>query len=289
MAMSSDREGSRSACAGDPARAQQDSDAWKKFKRHALTASVLLAQSGILGLFALIIKSRNGRDPTIQRLTRRLIQASEDERRHIARELHDDIGQRLSLISIQLGALQRQRGADACSCEEDLADSLRELDLLIEDVHNLSHNLHSAKLEHLGLEAALGGVCTRISQRHSLNVEVRSSGVPSDLNPDTALCFYRVAQEALSNVVKHSESSRALVCLAGDVDCIAMQVIDFGIGFEPAASAGLGLATMEERVLAISGRFSIASKPGHGTTIAAEAPLRQRSAAAEKKEVASQR
>jgi signal transduction histidine kinase len=273
--MSSDREDSKSVSAGSPARAQQDSDVWKKLKRHALpTASVLLAQSGILALFALIIRSRNGRDPTIQRLTRKLIQASEDERKHIARELHDDIGQRLSLISVQLGALQRQRGADACSCDADLADSLRELDLLIADLHNLSHNLHSAKLEHLGLEEALGEVCARISQRHGLNVELRSSGVPSDLNPDTALCFYRVAQEALSNVVKHSESSRALVCLASRADSIAMQVIDFGIGFDRAASAGLGLATMEERLLAISGRFSIASKRGHGTTIVAEAPVR---------------
>jgi signal transduction histidine kinase len=275
MAMGTNREESNGASAGDPTRAHEVSDAWKGFKRHALpAASVILAQSGILALFALVMKSRNGRDPTIQRLTRKLIQANEDERKHIARELHDDIGQRLSLISIQLGALQRQQGADLCGCQADLADSIRELDLLITDVHNLSHSLHSAKLERVGLEAALGEVCARISQRHGVDVELRSSGVPSDLNPDTALCFYRVAQEALSNVVKHSESSRALVCVAGRIDGLAMQVIDFGIGFDPAPSVGLGLATMEERLLAISGTFSIASKPGHGTRIAAAAPLR---------------
>ena len=288
MAMSSHREESNGPSAGDPARAHEDSDAWKGLKRHALpAASVILAQSGVLALSAFIIKSRNGRDTTIQGLNRKLIQASEDERRHIARELHDDIGQRLSLISIQLGALQRQRGADASSYEEDLADSLRELDLIMEDVHNLSHSLHSAKLEHVGLEGALGEVCARISQRHGLDVELRSSGVPSDLDPDTALCFYRVAQEALSNVVKHSESSRALVCVAGRTNRLEMQVIDFGIGFDPTGSAGLGLATMEERLHAISGTFSIASKRGHGTTIAAKAPLPQRSVTDEKRELAS--
>lgn len=275
MAMSSDHEESRSKSVGEPSRAHKGSDAWSKFKRHALpTASILLIQSGILAVFALLVNRRNGRDATIQRLTRKLIRASEDERGHIARELHDDIGQRLSLISIQLGAIQRQSGADGCRSEADLADSIRELDLLIEDVHNLSHSLHSTKLEHLGLEAALGEVCARISQRHELDVELRSSGVPSDLNANTALCFYRVAQEALSNVVKHSESPRAVVCLDGRADCLTMQVIDFGIGFDQAARAGLGLTTMEERLLAISGRFSIASKPGHGTTVAAEAPVR---------------
>jgi signal transduction histidine kinase len=285
--MSSNRDEGNGASARDPERAHEDSDTWKRFKKHALpVASVILAQSGILALFAFLLKSRNGRDPTIQRLTRKLIQASEEERSHIARELHDDIGQRLSLISIQLGALQRQQGADACSCEADLADSIRELDLLITDVHNLSHSLHSAKLEHVGLEAALGEVCARISQRHGLDVELRSSGVPSDLNPETALCFYRVAQEALSNVVKHSESSRAMVCVAGRIDGLAMQVIDFGIGFDPAAAAGLGLVTMEERLLALSGTFSIASKPGYGTTIAASAPVRQHLAVDKKKEVA---
>lgn len=278
MAKSENREESgTSASAGNPAGSYQDSDAWKRLKRHALpAASILLGQSCLFALFVFIMRRRNGRDRAIPGLSRKLIQASEDERKHIARELHDDIGQRLSLISIQLGALQRQRGAGAPSYEPDLADSLREVDLLIADVHNLSHNLHSVKLEQLGLEASLGEVCARISQRHGLDVELRSEGVPEDLDPEIALCFYRVAQEALNNIVKHSKSLRARICLAGRADGLRMQIIDFGVGFNLAGAVGLGLATMQERLLAISGTFSRASTPGHGTTITAEVPLHRR-------------
>jgi signal transduction histidine kinase len=258
-----------------PAKTPRDSNAWRKFKKHILpAASVFLVQSGVVALFALILKSRDGRDPTIRRLSRRLIQSGEDERRHIARELHDDIGQRLSLISIQLGALHRQSAVGAPDYRADLEDPLRELDQLITDVHNLSHSLHSTKLENLGLAAALEEVCSKISQRHGLDLELQSANVPDNLSPDTALCFYRVAQEALNNVVKHSGSSRALVCLAGQPDGLKMQVVDFGIGFDRnRAPVGLGLATMEERLLAISGTLSITSKRGSGTTVTAEVPV----------------
>jgi signal transduction histidine kinase len=284
MAKTSTREkSSTSASVEGPARAHGDSDPWKRLKRHALpAASILLGQSCLFALFVFVMKSRNGRDHANQWLSRKLIQASEDERKHIARELHDDIGQRLSLISIQLGALQRQRDAGTSSYEPDLADSIRELDLLIADVHNLSHNLHSVKLEQLGLEASLGEVCASISQRHGLDVELRSGGVPENLDPEIALCFYRVAQEALNNIVKHSKSSRALVCLAGRADGLRMQVIDFGVGFNLARAVGLGLATMQERLLAISGTFSKASTPGYGTTITAEVPLHRRAEVGER-------
>ena len=285
MAKIANREKSANTSLEDEVIAHQDSDAWKRFKRHALpAASILLGQSCLFALFVFVMKSRNGRDRAIPVLSRKLIRASEDERKHIARELHDDIGQRLSLISIQLGALQRQRGAGFPSDEPDLADSLREVDLLIADVHNLSHNLHSVKLEQLGLEASLGEVCSRISQRHGLDVELRSEGVPEDLDPEIALCFYRVAQEALNNIVKHSKSSRALVCLASRADTLRMQIIDFGVGFNLAGHAGLGLATMQERLLAISGTFSKASTPGHGTTITADVPLHRRAEVSEREE-----
>ena len=222
------------------------------------------------------MKRRKRCDPTIQRLTGQLIRASEDERRRIARELHDDIGQRLSLIAVQLGALERRHAGDASGCEIDLADALRELDSLITDVHDLSHNLHSSKLEHLGLESALADVCSTVSQRHGIQVDLRSEGVPGDLDREIALCFYRVGQEALSNVVKHSGSSRALINVASHGEILRMEVIDFGRGFDlPLRDAGLGLITMEERLLAVGGAFSIASRPGFGTTIKAEAPVRR--------------
>jgi signal transduction histidine kinase len=249
---------------------------WECRRKNVLPALAgLLAQSGLLALFSMQMRGRNRSDPMIRRLTGRLIKASEDERRHLARELHDDIGQRLSLVSAQLGSLNQLRAADAPDVDSDFKDSLRELDTLITDVHNLSHSLHSSKPELLGLEAALKEMCHNISQRQGLQVEFESKGELEDLNSEIAFCFYRVAQEALNNVIKHSCASRAQVTLAQEGKLLRMQVQDLGVGFNTAtANVGLGLATMQERLLAIAGTFSLVSKPNGGTTITAEAPLR---------------
>ena len=119
-------------------------------------------------------------------------------------------------------------------------------------------------------------VCQQISHRHDLRIDLQADALPVDLRQDVSLCFYRVAQEALNNVVKHSNTSNAQVILTQDAGILRMMVKDFGSGFEIAdAAAGLGLATMKERLHTIGGAFSVVSKPGEGTMISAEAPIPQ--------------
>jgi signal transduction histidine kinase len=242
-------------------------------------AAALAVQSGILALAGVLLAKRKQSGSSDQQQARRVIRAAEDERGRIARELHDDIGQRLSLISMQLSSLRRIRSAVAEDFETDLADAQRELDQVIADVHGLSHTLHSATVHHLGLEQAVRELCSTIERRHPLKIELRPESLPDDLDPDVALCFYRVAQEALNNVIRHSESAEAEVRLLCEGDWLKMRIADSGLGFDAAATpVGLGLGTMEERASAIGGRVSVASRIGHGTTVSVDAPLRRTSA-----------
>lgn len=240
--------------------------------------AALLAESGLLGLMAVNLARRKQSEGSVRELKKRVIQAAEDERRRIGQELHDDIGQRLSLISMQLSALGRLRSSEVDGFHEDLEDARRELDSVIADVHDLSHTLHSAAAKHLGLEAALRDLCRQIHRRHSLKVNLNLEEPPEDLDPEVALCVYRVAQEALNNIIRHSGSAQAELRLFLDGDKLRMQVVDFGVGFDAgAAPVGLGMGTMQERAMAIGGAISVMSKPGAGTTVSVEAPCRRAS------------
>lgn len=207
-------------------------------------------------------------------LTARLINVAEDERRHLARELHDDIGQRLSLLTITLDILKNDLGLEE-SVREKMEHALRELKDLAQDIHNLSHRLHSSKLQHLGLPAALKEVCRQIGRQHRVEIDLHTTESYPPLPDDVSLCFYRVAQEALNNAVKHSRSDRVEVRLDSSQYRVRLQVRDFGIGFNPALKAdGLGLATMQERLGMVGGTLSIKSSAGKGTDLRAEAWVR---------------
>jgi signal transduction histidine kinase len=249
---------------------------WERYRTEIILVgvAVLLAQSTLIVLLLLQIGKRRRSDETVRRLTRRLIHAGEDERRHLARELHDDIGQRLSLVSVELGSLNWSRAASREDGDQKFEEALGELQAAISDVHNLSHRLHSSKLEHLGLRDALRELCQQIAKRHGLQLDLQIDEISADLNRDVSLCFYRVAQEALSNVVKHSSSSRAAVRLVVSRGVLRLQVMDEGSGFEPMKTpSGLGMVTMEERLRIVGGRLSIASKPGEGTVVTAQVSL----------------
>jgi len=201
-----------------------------------------------------------------------MIEANEHMRRHFARELHDDIGQRLSLLSIKLGSLRQFHGTDDPG--GSLAESLRDLDTLISDVHHLSHSLHSSRIEHLGLVSALHEACERLPETCSLHIELTAGSVPENLPPGFALCFFRVAQESLNNAIKHGCASRVEIDLTVNDGALTMTVRDFGSGFDRNhSSEGLGLITMEERMTAIGGRLTVESEPGAGTTVIAMAKL----------------
>lgn len=154
-------------------------------------------------------------------LTGRLINVTEEERKHLARELHDDIGQRLSLLAVSLDILKNDPESGD-SIRGKLEDALGELRHFAEDIHNLSHRLHSSKLQHLGLPAALKDVCRQIEGQHDVAIDLQTSPRCPLLSDDVSLCFYRVAQEALKNAVKHSHSKRVEVRLDSSRDRVSI-------------------------------------------------------------------
>jgi PAS domain S-box-containing protein len=217
----------------------------------------------------------------LRQLTTRLIQSQEVERQRIARELHDDISQRLALLMMDIDAWQGEIPFQRTSDHLTLRRVMAQLDELSTDVHNLSHRLHSTKLQHLGLQAALQELCQQFSSRHSILIELNTQSIPRDIPEMVSLCFYRIAQEALKNAVKHSGSPRIDLRIISGEQTLCMHVVDFGTGFDVAApSSGLGLMTMQERLRMVGGKLRINSVPESGTEVIAEVQIERSSMAA---------
>jgi PAS domain S-box-containing protein len=211
-------------------------------------------------------------ESNLQNLAARLIQVQEEERHRISRELHDDIGQRLALLTIDLedlkGSLAKAGQDSNCQLVSGLQ---RRTDELATDVHNLSGDLHSSKLQFLGLPSAIRELCTRISAQQNIRIDLRIEELPKDFSPDMALCFFRVAQEALNNMVKHSHAQDAFVELTQTRGAIVLKVRDFGVGFDARAPhAGIGFSSMRERLRMFGGELVVESIPGNGTELVAK-------------------
>jgi PAS domain S-box-containing protein len=207
---------------------------------------------------------------------RRLIQAQEEERARIARELHDDINQRLAILVVQLDGIKHALSGPAPGLASQLQASIAQLGDLGRDIQALAHRLHSAKLELLGLAAAASSYCREFAEREQAQVDYRSEKVPRDLSNEQSLCLYRVLQESLQNAIRHSGSRTFQVTLKRGGDAIELVVRDSGMGFrldEAVRGRGLGLTSMKERLAAVGGQLSITSKPQRGTTIRATVPL----------------
>jgi PAS domain S-box-containing protein len=208
-------------------------------------------------------------------VNQKLIEAHEEERARIARELHDDINQRLALVSVRLGFLRQGPPPSAADLDREIGEVSQEIGDLSADIQTLSHGLHPARLELLGLEKAATAFCGELSNRHGVTIDVRFENIPKALPREVSLCLYRVLQEALQNVVKHGASG-ARVSLAGHADGVDMTIEDSGAGFDPHQAMrgpGLGLTSMRERLKVIGGQLFIKSEPGRGTKIHAVAPL----------------
>ena len=207
----------------------------------------------------------------LQRLTHRLIEVQDNERRLISRELHDDIGQRLALFGVDLDVLRRSLAKLGHDREErQVARLLEQTQELTSDVQQLSHQLHSSKLQHLGLRATLVELCNSVSKVHRVTKSIADERFPAEVE----LCFYRVAQEALNNVMKHSRADRVSVSLTNERGIARLEIKDTGVGFDPARfSKGIGLASMRERLRMIGGNVFVVSAPGRGTEIKAEIRL----------------
>jgi len=208
----------------------------------------------------------------VELLASQLIQSQEEERKRLARELHDDIGQRLSLVASEVALMASQR-SDAAFIAPDRLDNLRDdLDGLCSDIHGMSHDLHSYKLQHLGLKSALKDLCRRLSQPNfRIHLDVGDMGEPA--SKDVSLCLYRVVQEALHNCARHAQARSVRVVVKQERSRIVLSVEDDGHGFDAGRVRGLGLVGMEERVTHLGGAFEVQSRPGGGTRVAAELPL----------------
>ena len=209
-----------------------------------------------------------------QDLAGRLITAQEDERRRLARDLHDDLTQRLALLSVEMELLAcGEPKVDSGAGSQHMAAQLREL---AADVHKLSYQLHPVKLDQLGLVTAAQSYCRDLTQQSGLRIDFAAQNVPADLAPNISLGLYRIIQESLHNVVRHSQASAALVEVIGGTDNLRLSITDEGQGFdihETKRTGGLGLVSMQERMRLLRGTIAVHSSPGQGTRVEATLPL----------------
>jgi PAS domain S-box-containing protein len=209
-------------------------------------------------------------------MSRKLIEAQEQERTWIARELHDDINQRIALLAVNLERLKGDLPASAAEVGHSLDEVGEQVSGLGSDIQALSHRLHSSKLEYLGIAAAASSFCREISETQGVRIDFHAEGVPKKLPQEIALCFFRVLQEAVQNALKHSGSRDLEVWLRGAPNEIELAVSDSGIGFDPEEAItgrGLGLTSMKERLKLVHGELFVESQPQRGTIIRATVPL----------------
>ena len=220
----------------------------------------------------------------LEKVSGQLIEAQEKERRRIARDLHDDICQRLALLSMELDQAAQESNRLPGASAKRLEEIQKHCVEIANDVQSLSHQLHSPKLAYLGVVAAIKGFCTEFSKQYEVIVDFKDRNVPRRLAKDISLCLFRIVQEALHNAVKYSGEGRFSVELSATSEAIRLVVSDAGVGFdveEAKNNRGLGLLSMQERAHLVHGFFSINSAPGEGTRIVVRVPLAAEGAAPE--------
>jgi signal transduction histidine kinase len=265
---------------------------WNRFKWVIIAAaSVLMAQALLIGallvnrakrrlaeqLLRQNVANLNVARGALSNLSGRLMHAQEQERARVARELHDDVSQRMTFVAMDLVRLRQtlsESETDAQGQAQSLYDAVIEL---ARDVQGISHRMHSSKIDLLGIAAAAGNLCKEVSSHQDLQIRYVQENVPTRLPEGVAISVYRVLQEALSNAVKHSGARHCKVTLQGLTDALTLEVIDDGRGFDAAAmwrAHGLGLIGMQERLKLVDGDVVIESKVGAGTAVHASVPLR---------------
>jgi signal transduction histidine kinase len=207
-------------------------------------------------------------------LRRRLVHAQEEEHRRIARELHDDLTQRLAVLALDAATLERFPGCPA-GVEEKVHGMREQLVALSDAVHSLSRQLHPSILDELGIVDALHAECQSLGQRDAIAVRFLAHDVATGISREVALCVYRVTQEALRNVARHAKTRRAYVRFFATDQHLVLRVRDRGVGFDLAARGkmGLGLQSMRERARLVQGRLSVKSRRGEGTDVTLRVPL----------------
>jgi two-component system sensor histidine kinase UhpB len=266
--------------------------AWEQYRKYILTATIIVALQSALIAGLVLQRARRRRSELELReneaalrqvygqnqdLAGRLINAQEEERTRIARELHDDVSQQLAGVGIMLSGLRRKIGRP--DSEADIDRTIMTLQdrtsALAEAIRTLSHQLHPSVLEHVGLVATLRRHCTDVEELYRLSVVFNSVGRLESLGADVALCLFRVTQEALTNAVRHARAHNIAVDLIAAADHVELRIKDDGIGFVAGerTGRGLGLRSIDERVRLVRGSLSVESQPGHGATLHVRIPL----------------
>ena len=212
----------------------------------------------------------------LRALSARLLEAEERERRRVSRELHDGLNQELAALAVDIGHLQPGgNDPDAAELRLQLGGLRDRVVSLSDSVRRLAHRFHPSVLDHLGLKVALRSYCAEFAQRESIGIEFTHRGLDGRLSPEVASCVYRVAQEALRNVAKHSKANSASVRVSATHRFVRLIVRDNGVGFYPervGAGHSLGLTSMEERSRLLNGKLHVASVRGRGTTLKLRIP-----------------
>jgi len=249
--------------------------AWAQYRWPILGGlSAIALLTGLV--IALLIQRAHRRvaQREVRALSRRLLTALEDERRRLARELHDDLAQRLARLAIDAARLERGDSLPAGGV--DLAAMRGEIVSMSSDVHALSRRLHPSLLDNLGLAEALRAEADRFASEEPIAIELRLDELDNQPSADAALCLYRVAQESLRNVARHARAKKAEISLRTRDGGVELEVRDDGVGFDPEERRGahsLGHASMRERVQLVRGRLAIRSTRGRGTSVAAWVPV----------------
>jgi len=222
-------------------------------------------------------------EEALSSVSRRLIEAQDQERAGIARELHDDISQRLALVAMDLDRQNHSLHATAEELRLGIGETYKQVSDLVSDIHAMSHQLHSSKLDSVGLAAAAAGFCRELSERQRVLIDFSSQGIPKKVPETISLSLFRVLQEALQNALKHSGAKQFRVSLVGSMNEIQLTICDEGRGFDVervTMGTGLGLTSMKERLKLVGGELALDTQLQRGTTIHARVPLRPRSRAA---------
>jgi PAS domain S-box-containing protein len=223
------------------------------------------------------IAERTRAEQELLQVRKRVVRAQDEERRRIARELHDDVTQRLAALAMTVGGLERNTPQSTVPILDKLRDMRRGIEQLSADVHGLSRKLHSSALEDLGLVQAIRSECERLEEHGEFEIEFSHDNLLDAIPPESSLPLFRIAQEALRNVQKHARTRQVQINLTEVDGHLRLSVEDHGAGFqqpEVKGSGGIGLVTMEERARLSGGRFSIRSSPGKGTTVEVSIPWR---------------
>ena len=248
---------------------------WESYRAYIVTAVGLILLLSLLVTLLLFERSlRKKTAGSLRELSGRLINAQEEERSRIARDLHDDMNQRLGLLAFGLSQLSGKLPAGEAKSE--IQELWQQTSGLSQDVHRLSHELHPATLEQLGLVAAARALCAEFSKKQGVEVYFTEHDVPPQLPNHVSLCLYRILQESLQNIAKHSEAGVVKVELERGLDGVHLTVEDDGIGFDPAnqSRGGLGLLSMRERLHLVCGSIRIDSAPSQGTRVKVLVPNR---------------